>query len=49
MNNLKALVTQMLRVAETRYATGEGLQQDILTGQVQHSELIDEGDKSGES
>ncbi len=40
---LKALVTQMLRVAETRYATGEGLQQDILAGQVQHSELIDEG------
>ncbi len=41
--NLKALVMQMLRVAETRYATGEGLQQDILAGQVQHSELIDEG------
>ena len=41
--NLKALVTQMLRVAETRYATGEGLQQDILAGQVGHSELIDEG------
>ncbi|TKB28076.1 TolC family protein [Desulfopila sp. IMCC35006] len=40
---LKALVTQMLRVAETRYATGEGLQQDILAGQVQHSELLDEG------
>lgn len=43
--NLKAIVTQMLRVAETRYVTGEGLQQDILTGQVQHSELIDEGIK----
>lgn len=41
--NLKTLVTKMLRVAETRYATGEGLQQDILAGQVQHSELIDEG------
>lgn len=41
--NLKALVTQVLRVAETRYATGKGLQQDILAGQVQHSELIDEG------
>ncbi len=41
-DNLKAIVIQMLRVAETRYATGEGLQQDILTGQVQHSELIDE-------
>ncbi|GAB6191459.1 hypothetical protein JCM39068_12080 [Desulfocastanea catecholica] len=42
-DNLKALVTQVLRVAETRYATGKGLQQDILAGQVQHSELIDEG------
>ncbi len=41
--NLKALVTQVLRVAETRYATGKGLQQDILAGQVQHSELLDEG------
>lgn len=41
--NLKTIVTQILRVAETRYATGEGLQQDILAGQVQHSELIDEG------
>jgi cobalt-zinc-cadmium efflux system outer membrane protein len=41
--NLKTIVTQVLRVAETRYATGEGLQQDILAGQVQHSELIDEG------
>ncbi len=42
-DNLKTIVTQVLRVAETRYATGEGLQQDILAGQVQHSELIDEG------
>jgi outer membrane protein TolC len=41
--NLKALVIQVLRVAETRYATGKGLQQDILAGQVEHSELIDEG------
>lgn len=40
--NLKTIVTQMLRVAESRYGTGEGLQQDILAGQVQHSELIDE-------
>lgn len=40
--NLKTIVTQVLRVAETRYATGEGLQQDILAGQVEHSELIDE-------
>ncbi|MCP4338292.1 MAG: TolC family protein [Desulfobulbaceae bacterium] len=40
--NLKTIVIQVLRVAETRYGTGEGLQQDILAGQVQHSELIDE-------
>ncbi len=41
--NLKDIVNQVLRVAETRYGTGEGLQQDVLAGQVQHSELIDEG------
>lgn len=42
-DKLKAMVIQVLRVAETRYATGKGLQQDILAGQVQHSELLDEG------
>jgi outer membrane protein TolC len=31
----------MLQIAETRYATGDGLQQDILMAQVQLSELID--------
>jgi cobalt-zinc-cadmium efflux system outer membrane protein len=41
--NLRTIVSQVLRVAETRYGTGEGLQQDILAGQVQHSELLDEG------
>ena len=41
--NLKSLVTQTLRIAETRYGTGRGLQQDILAGQVKLSELIDEG------
>jgi outer membrane protein TolC len=40
--SLKDIVNQVLRVAETRYGTGEGLQQDVLAGQVQHSELIDE-------
>lgn len=35
-------ITQMLRVAETRYGTGKGLQQDILAAQVQLSKLIDE-------
>lgn len=41
--SLKNIVNQVLRVAESRYGTGEGLQQDVLAGQVQHSELIDEG------
>ncbi len=40
--HLKSITTQILRVAETRYGTGKGLQQDILTGQVEISELIDE-------
>jgi cobalt-zinc-cadmium efflux system outer membrane protein len=40
--NLKVITTQILRVAEARYGTGKGLQQDILTGQVQISELVDE-------
>ncbi|BBD09953.1 TolC family protein [Desulfovibrio ferrophilus] len=39
---LEALVSQALRIAETRYATGKGLQQDILAAQVQLSELLDE-------
>lgn len=39
---LSVLVEQVLRVAETRYATGQGLQQDILAAQVSRTELIDE-------
>ena len=39
---LAAIVTQILKVAETRYSTGVGLQQDILAAQVQLSELIEE-------
>ncbi len=39
---LSSIITQVLRVAETRYATGKGSQQDILLAQVQLSELIDE-------
>ncbi len=35
-------VTQLLGVAETRYATGKGLQQDVLQAQVELSKLIDE-------
>ncbi len=35
-------VAQLLGVAETRYATGRGLQQDVLQAQVELSKLIDE-------
>jgi len=38
---LDTIVDQMIQVAETRYATGEGLQQDILQGQVRLSELLE--------
>jgi outer membrane protein TolC len=36
------MVRQLLRVAETRYATGQGLQQDVLQAQVELSRLMDE-------
>ncbi len=39
---LRRLLTDMLRVAETRYSTGSGSQQDILRAQVEISELLDE-------
>jgi outer membrane protein TolC len=39
---LTDMVTQLLKVAETRYASGEGLQQDVLQAQVELSKLIDE-------
>jgi len=39
---LMEIVNQLLRVAETRYATGRGLQQDVLQAQVELSKLIDE-------
>ncbi len=39
---LTELVGQLLKVAETRYATGKGLQQDVLQGQVELSRLLDE-------
>jgi outer membrane protein TolC len=35
-------VSQLLGVAETRYATGRGLQQDVLQAQVELSKLLDE-------
>jgi outer membrane protein TolC len=35
-------IDQLLRFAETRYATGGGLQQDVLHAQVELSKLLDE-------
>jgi cobalt-zinc-cadmium efflux system outer membrane protein len=39
---LTEIVNQLLQVAETRYATGRGLQQDVLQAQVELSKLLDE-------
>jgi outer membrane protein TolC len=39
---LISIVNQLLGVAETRYATGRGLQQDVLQAQVELSKLLDE-------
>lgn len=39
---LSDMVSQLLRVAETRYASGLGLQQDVLQAQVELSKLIEE-------
>jgi outer membrane protein TolC len=39
---LTDIVNQLLGVAETRYATGKGLQQDVLQAQVELSKLLDE-------
>jgi outer membrane protein TolC len=36
------MLTQLVRVSETRYASGQGLQQDVLQGQVELSKLLDE-------
>lgn len=41
-DTLQVMLDQILKVTEKRYATGKGLQQDVLAGQVQLSELIDE-------
>jgi len=38
----KALMEQFVRVAETKYATGSGLQQDVLRAQVELSKLEDD-------
>ena len=39
---LREILDQLIRVAETRYATGKGLQQDVLQAQVELSKLLDE-------
>lgn len=39
---LTEIVDQLLAVAESRYATGRGLQQDVLQAQVELSKLFDE-------
>jgi outer membrane protein, heavy metal efflux system len=39
---LTDIVNQLLGVAETRYATGRGLQQDVLQAQVELTKLLDE-------
>jgi outer membrane protein TolC len=36
------MLTQLLKVSETRYASGQGLQQDVLHAQVEVSKLLDE-------
>lgn len=36
------MLTQLLKVSETRYASGQGLQQDVLEAQVEVSKLLDE-------
>ncbi len=38
---LTEMVNQLIRVAETRYASGKGLQQDVLEAQVELSKLLD--------
>lgn len=39
---LTEILNQLLRVAETRYSTGRGLQPDVLQAQVEMSKLLDE-------
>jgi len=41
-NRLVELVEQLRKVAESRYATGKGLQQDVLEAHVELTKLLDE-------
>jgi outer membrane protein TolC len=42
VEKLISMLEQLLRVSETKYATGNGLQQDVLLAQVELSKLLDE-------
>jgi cobalt-zinc-cadmium efflux system outer membrane protein len=39
---LIGMLDRLIRVSETKYATGQGLQQDVLQAQVEMSKLLDE-------
>lgn len=39
---LKEMLDQIIRITETRYASGSGLQQDVLQAQVELSKLLEE-------
>ncbi len=41
-HRLMEMVKQLIKVSETRYASGKGLQQDVLQAQVELSKLLDE-------
>jgi outer membrane protein TolC len=40
-DNNKALLKEFIKIAETKYAVGNGLQQDVLKSQVELSKMID--------
>ena len=42
IDRLTGMLDQLLRVSETRYAAGKGLQQDVLQAQVELSKLLEE-------
>jgi len=41
-DRLMNILTRLLRVSETKYASGQGIQQDVLQVQVETSKLLDE-------
>ncbi|MFN7085245.1 MAG: TolC family protein [Burkholderiales bacterium] len=42
VENTKLIIEQLLRIAETRYAVGQGTQADVLKAQTQLSKMMDE-------